>query len=343
MINNRLRVLVFILGAVSAAANWNRANFQDIINQQNARGGDNWKAGFASNLNYDNPAALKALCGTKIGAVPTGPQADPQSSHKLQSLPTSFDLRLQYPKCWSISYIRDQGQCGGCWAVASASAMSDRYCIKYSTSTSVKQKLISAEDILECCSLEVCGTGPNQGCNGGYFDGAYAFAKNNGVVTGENYQNYTTCKPWAFPSYSTNAVAPNCAATCTNTIAYTNPYANDLTKISSYTVYSTQLNTVSTVVNQMKTAIYTAGSLTAYMIVYNEFFAYKSGVYQPKNLTVAGGHAVRIIGWGVTSTGKKYWIVANSWGTSWGMSGIFWIVMGKNAAKIEYFVAAGTF
>ncbi len=341
--SKRVFVFAFVLGAISTATNWNRANFDEIVQKQNSRTDNSWKAGLATNLNYDDPASLAALCGAKVGAIPVSSEPDPHASHKLQSLPTSFDLRAQYPKCWSISHIRDQGQCGGCWAVASASALSDRYCIKYSTSTVLKQKHISAEDILECCSLSVCGTGPNKGCNGGYMDGAYSFVKTNGASTGENYQNYTTCKPWAFPHYSANAVAPSCSSTCANTTAYKTPYANDKTKISSYTIYSTQLNPVATVVNQIQTAIYTLGSVTAYLTVYNEFFAYKSGVYVPVVKTVAGGHAVRIIGWGVSPTGQPYWIVQNSWGAGWGMSGTFWILRGSNAAKIEYYVVAGTF
>ncbi|EYC19980.1 hypothetical protein Y032_0023g812 [Ancylostoma ceylanicum] len=45
--------------------------------------------------------------------------------------PESFDARDHWKNCSSIiSYIRDQSACGSCWAVASASAMSDRICIQ---------------------------------------------------------------------------------------------------------------------------------------------------------------------------------------------------------------------
>ena len=42
-----------------------------------------------------------------------------------------------------------------------------------------------------------------------------------------------------------------------------------------------------------------------------------------------GGHAVKIVGWGVTEDANKtpYWIVANSWGPSWGLGGYFWMGM----------------
>jgi len=41
-----------------------------------------------------------------------------------------------------------------------------------------------------------------------------------------------------------------------------------------------------------------------------------------------GGHAVKLIGWGVESDGTKYWKVVNSWNQSWGDNGTFKIVRG---------------
>ena len=54
--------------------------------------------------------------------------------------------------------------------------------------------------------------------------------------------------------------------------------------------------------------------------------SYKSGVYIHTSGSVEGGHAVKIVGWG-TSGSQDYWIVANSWGPNWGLSGYFWMGM----------------
>ena len=51
--------------------------------------------------------------------------------------------------------------------------------------------------------------------------------------------------------------------------------------------------------------------------VYQDFFNYQSGVYSHASGSVAGGHAIKIIGWGVEN-GVAYWICANTWNTSWG-------------------------
>merc|ERR1719491_1247010 len=70
------------------------------------------------------------------------------------------------------------------------------------------------------------------------------------------------------------------------------------------------------------------GPVETAFTVYQDFFAYKSGIYVHTSGGVAGGHAVKIIGWG-NQAGTNYWIVANSWGASWGMSGFFWIEFGQ--------------
>ena len=54
----------------------------------------------------------------------------------------------------------------------------------------------------------------------------------------------------------------------------------------------------------------------------------------------APGHVSAIIGWGVQAAPlKKYWIVRNSWGTSRGIKGDFYIERGKNLFDIEKYVS----
>ena len=63
--------------------------------------------------------------------------------------------------------------------------------------------------------------------------------------------------------------------------------------------------------------------------VYHDFFNYKSGVYQHVTGDLAGGHAVKMVGWGITDDGVEYWICANSWGPEWGEKGFFRIKTGE--------------
>jgi len=54
---------------------------------------------------------------------------------------------------------------------------------------------------------------------------------------------------------------------------------------------------------------------------------YKSGIYEHVRGPQEGGHAVKIVGWGVEGD-KKYWICANSWNETWGEKGYFRILEG---------------
>ena len=54
-----------------------------------------------------------------------------------------------------------------------------------------------------------------------------------------------------------------------------------------------------------------------------------------------GGHAVKIVGFGVEG-GVDYWLVANSWNSGWGDNGFFKIKKGVNECGIEADICAGS-
>jgi hypothetical protein len=77
------------------------------------------------------------------------------------------------------------------------------------------------------------------------------------------------------------------------------------------------------------------GSVTTSFDVYPDFENYKSGIYHRTTKKESlGGHAVRVVGWGVEG-GVKYWKVANSWNRYWGEAGYFRILRGVNECGIE--------
>ena len=69
------------------------------------------------------------------------------------------------------------------------------------------------------------------------------------------------------------------------------------------------------------------------MEIYTDFFNYKSGVYKHTTGSYAGGHAIKVLGWGVDN-GNSYWLCANSWGPTWGESGYFRIDMSSMSNNI---------
>lgn len=86
--------------------------------------------------------------------------------------------------------------------------------------------------------------------------------------------------------------------------------------------------------------IYTNGPVETAFTVYEDFLTYKSGVYRHRTGGELGGHAVKIVGWGVEN-GLKYWKIANSWNPNWGDQGYFKILRGTDECGIEDQVCAG--
>jgi cathepsin B len=78
------------------------------------------------------------------------------------------------------------------------------------------------------------------------------------------------------------------------------------------------------------------GPLDSAFQVYYDLFSYKSGIYYHVSGQFAGGHEVRVVGWGVSGT-TNYWIVANSWGIAWGESGWFRIRFGDSGIDSSMF------
>jgi len=245
------------------------------------------------------------------------------------NIPVSFAANATWPNCPSIVEIRDQANCGSCWAFGAAEAMTDRVCI---TSNGTLQTRIAMENILTCCGS--CG----YGCGGGYPIQAWKYWATTGVVTGDQYQNYQWCQPYFLPGCGENcpsqeATAPACSTQCVPQFTTGNYSSNLQFGASAYAVAAN--------VAAIPTEILTNGPVEATFTVYADFYQYTTGVYVHKTGQALGGHAIKIIGWGVTSTNTPYWIVANSWNVQWGMNGFFQILRGVNECGIEQGVVAG--
>ena len=70
----------------------------------------------------------------------------------------------------------------------------------------------------------------------------------------------------------------------------------------------------------------------------NDLFS--AGVYQHVHGKALGGHAIRILGWGVEND-TPYWLIANSWNSDWGDNGYIKLLRGSNHCGIEAQITAG--
>jgi hypothetical protein len=97
-----------------------------------------------------------------------------------------------------------------------------------------------------------------------------------------------------------------------------------LTKISSYTAQASM--------DARKTAI-AAGPVLAGMAVFDDFFAYSSGVYvKTAGSPLAGYHCISVVGY---NDSQQCWILKNSWGAGWGESGFCRIKYGQAPLLID--------
>jgi cathepsin B len=202
--------------------------------------------------------------------------------------PESFDSRTQWPGC--VHAVLDQGQCGSCWAFGATEALSDRFCIASGGSINV---VLSAQYLVNCDFTSF-------GCNGGYPDLAWRFMQLKGVPTS------------ACVSYTAKDGA--CPKSCDDGSALR------LYKAASVSSFTSPAS--------IQAAILSLGPVEASFTVYQDFMAYTSGVYQHTWGEQLGGHAIKMVGWGVEQ-GLNYWICQNSWGTGWGIQGYFWIAFGQ--------------
>jgi cathepsin B len=259
-------------------------------------------------------------------------------------IPESFDARSAWPQCANlIGHARDQSDCGSCWAFSSTETFNDRHCITTGDSTT----MFSTEDTNDCCSGLTCSL--SMGCNGGQPSGAWNWFVKTGVSTGgENSAvgSGTTCKPYAFPSCAHHVTPPPGMIACDSLPEYKTPTCTNTCSESGYSVaYKTDKHFAKSSysvkgVSNIQKELMEKGSVTVAMTVYEDFEAYSSGVYQHTTGKNLGGHAIKMIGWGVDN-GTPYWICVNSWNESWGEKGTFRILRGSNECGIEGSVVAG--
>lgn len=122
------------------------------------------------------------------------PKKQETQSFLSSELPDSFDAREAWPECKNvIGHVRDQSNCGSCWAHGSTEAFNDRLCIKTKGSFNT---LLSIADTAGCCGFFSC---LSFGCAGGHISSAWDWFKKTGVVTGGDFGDKNSCYPYTMP------------------------------------------------------------------------------------------------------------------------------------------------
>jgi len=200
-----------------------------------------------------------------------------------------------------VTPVKNQRQCGSCWAFSTTGSIESRTAIK-NGQTDGDIVSLSEQQLVDCS-----GSYGNMGCNGGRMDNAFKYVEANGGLCSESEYKYIgldgTCKS---SSCGTQYDAINSSSDVT---------ADSMTSLEA----AVAEGPVSVAIEADQSA----------------FQFYSSGVLTGKCGTLLD-HGVLAVGYG-TSGSDQYWKVKNSWGESWGMDGYILICKdcGKNGNQGE--------
>lgn len=246
-----------------------------------------------------------------------------------------FNFLLYKPEL--LTPVRNQGDCGSCWAFAVTDMLSDRLMI---TTGGLFHKNLSVQQLMACTDREGCeGGSPEDAClwlsqskykldlekripytqgSGGYVDSICNFnSKLKTIKVGiQPHSTFSIAQYQEEENYDPQIIAQN--------------------------------------VLNIKRELIQGGPVYAAITVYEDLFTFTgTHVYsKTKNSSIVGGHAIEIIGYcdqGVDTRegfSKAYWFCRNSWGEDWPtetvMNGFFTIEMGVNMCGIESRVGFAT-
>jgi len=184
----------------------------------------------------------------------------------------------------AVTSVKDQGQCGSCWTFSSTGAIEGSWAIS-------KGQLVdfSEQELVDCATGVTYGS---HGCSGGQMEGAFKFVIENGQCTLASY-------PYTSGVTKTGGNCQKCSAVAHMT-SCSDVKPND------------QISLKGAVAQQPVSIAIEAD--TRY------FQSYSSGVLTSSSCGTSLDHGVLIVGYG-SENGIDYWLVKNSWGTTWGDKG----------------------
>lgn len=289
---------------------------------------------------------------------------------------TADDLSpIDWRKKAPLVHVKNQGDCGDCWAQSSSSALSDRFIIQ----KGIQNLDIDATIVTQCAASNI-----NQGCDGDNpYDAGMYFVSTGGVDSSV----VSGCPAWKSICNGTSGCSnlPTCSQLTSECIRNdTKVYKATKNSVQSTTVTdgnsgSLNVDAQNTIINMKKHLL--NGPFPVCFFVANDFYGpsvgynwtktngvYINGMYNDdldkivsssvkSSLGISNknqwadiimedgspaGHAVELVGWGIENAGKgrentPCWYIKNSWGSDWNEEGYFRIAMNDFATTGQHY------
>lgn len=220
------------------------------------------------------------------------------ATHAIEPLVATNATIAAADKDWTtsgcVAPVKNQGQCGSCWAFAAVASLESAYCLKGNPLT-----LFSEQQVLSCDSV-------SGGCEGGYpGDGLNYVQQNRGICLAESY-------PYESGESQENG---ECMT-------------------SSCSVQAIEIQQVVNVPKSESGLVAALGGRPVAVGVAagnNTWKQYKGGVVSSCSSSQLD-HAVLAVGYGGSASAKPFFKIKNSWGTAWGESGFIRLKRGVPGA-----------
>lgn len=208
---------------------------------------------------------------------------------RIATLPATVDWRLK----GAVTEVKDQSQCGSCWAFATTGTLEGQHFRKTGSLVS-----LSEQNLVDCT-----GEFGNDGCHGGLPDHALQYVLQNGGIDTE--QSY----PYEGKDNQCRFKKAEVGATVEAVVEL--PQGDE---------------------KQLQLAVATVGPVSVGIdAMHSSFQFYNSGVYDESSCSNRSlSHAVLAVGYGTDANGGDYWLVKNSWSANWGEAGYIRMSRGKD-------------